>query len=221
MPRMTAHQTLNQQSRSALLRGFTLIEVMVSLMILSVMSIMAWQGLDGMVRARDITEGSVQRTLRLQSVMKQWETDMQSVIYQKSVPSFMFDGAAMRLTRKSQGGVQVVVWTLHRGRWLRWAGPPVTTVGPLKDQWEQAKQIRGTTTGALVALRGVQQWQVYFFRGNSWSNAQSTGDGSLSEALVGATLPLGVRSVLVMGEGSGFTGKINRDVLLAPQPGQK
>ncbi len=207
-------------------RGFTLIEVMVSLMILSVMSIMAWQGLDGMVRARDITEGSVQRTLRLQSVMKQWETDMQSLIYQKSVPSFEFDGAAMRLTRKSQGGVQVVVWALQRGRWLRWAGPPVTTVGPLQDQWEQGKQIRGAAAGSVVALRGVQQWQVYFFRNGNWANAQSTGDRTLtlSQAAAGEsvdTLPLGVRSVMVLGEGSGFNGKVNRDVLLAPQPGQK
>jgi general secretion pathway protein J len=158
-------------------------------------------------------------------VMKQWETDMQSLVFQKTVPSFEFDGAALRLTRKSQGGVQVVVWALQRGRWLRWAGQPVTTVGPLQDQWEQAKQIRGTATGALEALRGVQQWQVYFFQDGSWLNAQSTRNRAQTLAQAAGqsfeALPLGVRSVLTLGEGSGFSGRITRDVLLAPLPGQQ
>jgi general secretion pathway protein J len=207
-----------------------LIEVMVSLMILSVMSIMAWQGLDGMVRARDITEGSVKRTLRLQSVMKQWEADMLAVVNVNTVPPLSFNGATVRLTRRSQGGAQVVVWTLRKGRWIRWAGPPVATVGPLLDQWEQSQHIRGVVPGALVALAGVQQWQVQYFRNGNWTNAQSTGDqvptlaqaaAAQSQGQFGESLPMGVRCLLSLGEGSGFTGRITRDVQLAPQPGQQ
>lgn len=206
-------------------RGFTLIEVMVSLMILSVMAIMAWRGLDGIVRARDITEGSVKRTLRLQSVMAQWQADMRGVIDLRVVPALQFDGSALRLTRRSQGGVQVVVWALRNGRWVRWAGAPVASVGPIMDQWEVAKQIRGTEESSLSALKGVQQWQVYFFRNGAWSNAQSSGDKvSLAQAAAGQTadaLPMGVRTVITLGEGSGYTGSIKRDVQLAPQPIQQ
>ena len=206
-------------------QGFTLIEVMVSLMILSVMAIMAWRGLDGIVRARDITEGSVKRTLRLQSVMAQWQADMRSVIDLRVVPALQFDGSALRLTRRSQGGVQVVVWALRNGNWVRWAGAPVASVGPIMDQWEVARQIRGTEESSLTALKGVQQWQVYFFRNDAWSNAQSSGDKvSLAQAAAGQTadaLPMGVRTVITLGEGSGYTGSIKRDVQLAPQPIQQ
>lgn len=206
--------------------GFTLIEVMVSLMILAVMSIMAWRGLDGIVRARDATEGSVARTLRLQSVMAQWQADMRGVIDLRVVPALQFDGAALRLTRRYQGGAQVVVWVLRNGRWIRWAGAPVATVGPILDQWEIARQIRGTEQGSVSALKGIDQWQVYFFRNGTWSSAQSSGDrvSSLAQAAAGQTtetLPTGVRTVLNLGEGSGYQGRLTRDVQLAPQPYQK
>jgi general secretion pathway protein J len=219
------HKHLSPRTVGQRRRGFTLIEVMVSLMILSVMAIMAWRGLDGIVRARDITEGSVKRTLRVQSVMAQWQADMRSVIDLRVVPALQFDGSALRLTRRYQGGVQVVVWALRNGRWVRWAGAPVASVGPIKDQWEVTKQIRGTEESSLTALKGVQQWQVYFYRNDAWSNAQSTGDKvSLAQAAAGQTddaLPMGVRTVITLGEGSGYTGSIKRDVQLAPQLNQK
>lgn len=207
--------------------GFTLIEVMVSLLILSVMATMAWKGLDGIVRSREIADGAVKRTLRLQSVMVQWQADLNAVLDTRSVRALQFDGATLRLTRRAQGGVQVVVWALRSGRWVRWAGEPVTTVGDLQAQWDRSMQFQGREPGTLAALKGVQQWQVYFFRGGAWTNAQSSGDvvrqseaAALANAAAPEALPMGVRCVLTLGEGSGHEGAITRDVSLASQPGQ-
>ncbi|HET6789360.1 MAG TPA: prepilin-type N-terminal cleavage/methylation domain-containing protein [Aquabacterium sp.] len=208
-------------------RGFTLIEVMVSLLILAVMATMAWKGLDGIVRSREIADGAVKRTLRLQSVMVQWQADLNAVLDTRSVRALQFDGATLRMTRRAQGGVQVVVWALRSGRWVRWAGEPVTTVGELQSQWDRSMQFQGREPGTLAALKGVQQWQVYFFRGGSWTNAQSSGDvvrqsetAALASAATPESLPMGVRCVLTLGEGSGHEGAITRDVSLASQPGQ-
>ena len=215
-------------------RGFTLIEVLVALVILSVMALMAWQGVDGIVRAREIADGAMQRTLRLQSVMAQWQADLNAVIDTQAISAVQFDGGAMRLTRRAQGsGVQVVVWSLRSGRWVRWAGPPVTTVGQLQEQWSRSFAFQGREPGTLAALKGVQQWQVYFFRGGAWTNAQSSAgvstrqpsssseSGALAQALAGREpLPLGVRCVLTLGEGSGYEGVITRDVQMAAQPNQ-
>lgn len=208
------------------LQGFTLIEVMVSLLILSVVSLMAWKGLDGMVRARDITEGSVQRSLRVQSVMSQWQADLHNVIDLKVVPALEFDGAVLRMTRRYQGGAQVVVWGLRRGQLLRWAGKPVVNVGTLMDQWEQAKLVQQGQQGVLVAFSDVPQWQLYFFRDGQLSNAQSSSGRpvTLAQAAAGLTagsLPMGVRVVVSMGPNSGMSGFLTRDVELAPQPGQQ
>jgi general secretion pathway protein J len=212
-------------------RGFTLIEVMVALLILSVMAAMSWKGLDGIVRSRAIADGAVKRTLRLQSVMVQWQADLNAVFDTHSVQALQFDGATLRMTRRTPGGLQVVVWALRSGRWLRWAGEPVATVGQLQDQWNRSMQFQGREPGTLGALKGVQQWQVYFFRGGAWANAQSSGDATanagqsqaaaLAQATAGGeSLPMGVRCLVTLGEGSGYEGTITRDVSLASQPGQ-
>lgn len=254
---MSTHKPRSPQlvmARRARRSGFTLIEVLVALVILSVMAAMAWKGMDGITRSREIADGGLKRTLRMQSVMQQWSADLNSVIATGVVQGIQFDGAALRLTRQSQGGVQVVVWALRSGRWVRWAGQPVTNVGALQDQWMRSFNFQGREPGSIAALKGVEQWQVYFFRGGAWSNAQSSAGGSADspanpgfntpgaaaaasaaangtaapgQARIlarsvgnGEPLPMGVRCVLTLGEGSGFAGAIVKDALLAAQPGQ-
>ncbi len=202
-------------------RGFTLIEVLVSLVILSTMAAMAWKGMDGITRSREIADGGLKRTLRLQSVMQQWSADLNSVISTGVVQGIQFDGAALRMTRQSQGGVQVVVWALRSGRWVRWAGEPVTKVGPLQEQWRRSFDYQGREPGSIAALKGVEQWQVYFHRGGAWSNAQSSAGASSNGGGKNDPLPMAVRCVLTLGEGSGHVGSIVRDTLLAKQPNQQ
>ncbi len=202
-------------------RGFTLIEVMVALMILAMMSAMAWKGMDAIFRSREVAEVSVRRTLRLQSVMKQWQADLNAVIDVRLVPALQFDGATLRMTRRGAGGVQVVAWALRSGHLVRWAGDPVTNVGLLQEQWSKSQQLQGREPGTLAALKGVEQWQVFYHSGGNWGNAQST---TVRIQVAGAApqtrdpLPRGVRFVLTLGDEAGFKGRILRDVLVSPQP---
>lgn len=156
--------------------GFTLVEVLVALLILSVMAAMAWGGVDGMVRSRNVAEGHLATTLRVQSTLAQFEADMNAVCDTLSVPPLVFDGATLRLTRSSAGGVQLVAWSLHNGRWLRWASPAVTHSSDLSEIWLRSMQLMGTEQAQVTTLTGISQWQFYTFRGGAWSNAQSTGD---------------------------------------------
>lgn len=207
-------------------RGFTLIEVLVSLLILSVLAASAWKGLDAIGNSREVAEQSLQQTLRLQSVMTQLEADLAQVLDTQVVKAFQFDGAALRMTRRTPTGVQVVVWSLREGRWQRWASEDATGVAALERAWRQSQQLIGRERGTLVALRGVSQWQVFCFRDGSVSNCQSSGDalrGGAGE--IGATgsreqLPQAVRVQWVFGEGSGFQGSLSRDLMLAPQAQQ-
>ena len=75
-------------------------------------------------------------------------------------------------------------------------------------------------------LDGLTDWQVYFYRGNAWSNAQSSADVAAAPATPAASapvaaraqLPTGVRIVLGFEGGAGaLAGNLTRDVLLAPQ----
>jgi general secretion pathway protein J len=112
---------------------------------------------------------------------------------------------------------------------MRWAGPAVTSSTELQDYWLRSQQLQGNEAGQLKGLTGLSQWQVYCFRGNAWSNCQSSGDikpevvpppsaaASAAPAAPREALPTGVRLVLEFGEGSGFNASLTRDVALGPQ----
>lgn len=203
-------------------RGFTLVEVLVALSIMAVIAALTWRGIDGMARSREISQAALDRTARLATVLTQWERDLQSVQQGGGAPPLSFDGASLRLMRESPDGLQIVVWTLRGGALWRWASPPLTRAADVQDQWFRSLQLLGQEPGTLRVLDGVQSMQVYFFRGNGWSNAQSSADlvaappppasGATGAAALQEALPTGVRVQLALP-----AGLLTRDVLLAGQ----
>jgi general secretion pathway protein J len=164
-----------RSSRSA---GFTLIEVLVALFILALMSAMAWQGVDAIARSRESTQLRMDRLLRLQTVLAQWEADVHEVLDTQVVPGLNFDGATLRLTRRQPEGVQVVAWTLRGGHLYRWSAPTSSALDTLQDSWMRSYQLLGNEPGTLQMLDHIAQWQLFVFltSSNGWSNAQSSGD---------------------------------------------
>ena len=103
--------------------GFTLVEVLVALLIMAILATMAWQGVDGMVRARDISQAAAERTLRLTTVMAQWEQDLASLYDSTTVPALALRRRHAAADALTPDGAQVVVWSLREGVWRRWASP--------------------------------------------------------------------------------------------------
>ena len=159
-------------------RGFTLVEVLVALTIMAVMAAMGWQGVSGMVRARDYGQTASERTLRLSTVLAQWERDIQAIYDGPQLPGLQVEGNSMRLTRRTDGGVQVVVWALRDGRWQRWASAATTRNSELQSVWQLSQQLQGNEPGQLLMTDGVTGWELYCWRGSGWSNCQSSGDVS-------------------------------------------
>ena len=210
--------------------GFTLVEVLVAMVVMALMSLMAWQGVDGIARTRESNQVRLEQTLRLETVVAQWEQDLAALQDTGAVPALRCDGQSVRLTRRAEGGMQVVLWSLRpetRGAvWQRWAGPATTTTHGLQESWLRSQQFQGGEDGQLRALEGLDSWQVYFYRGNGWSNCQSSDDltpvspvapsPAASAAAARVALPSGVRVVLAFAPGSGLNGTLTRDVLIAP-----
>ena len=226
------HRTRYPRLKNAIAqRGFTLIEVMVSLFILALMAGMAWQGVDMVVRSRESTQTRMDALLRLQSTVAQWEADLQSCIDTQLVPGLSFDGATLRLTRRQNEGVQVIAWTVRGQQLQRWAAPPVRQAELLQEAWMRSYQLLGNEPGSLTMLDHVAGWQLHVFHNssNAWSNAQSSGDvagkaASPDPATGGATavvatgnreqLPDGVRMLLTFAEGGSAVGTLVRDLRL-------
>ncbi|MDO9313486.1 MAG: prepilin-type N-terminal cleavage/methylation domain-containing protein [Burkholderiaceae bacterium] len=211
-------------------RGFTLVEVLVALVVMATLALMAWQGVDGIVRTRDASQARMESTLRLGTVLAQWEQDLASLQETDAVPALTFDGATLRLTRRTDDGIQLVAWSLQPttgassdeavgNQWLRWTGPSVTSSGPLQDSWLRSQALQGNPAGASRTLSGISQWQVYCYRGNAWSNCQSSGDLGASGGAnpTKTVLPSGLRLVLTFAGGQGFDGTLTRDVAFGPQ----
>jgi general secretion pathway protein J len=192
-------------------RGFTLVEVLVAMTVMAIMAVMAWQGVDGIVRSRNASQARLEQTLRLNTVIAQWDQDLASIQdggVMRPTP-LTCDGATVRMTRRTPDGLQIVAWSYRPedgGAWVRWAGPPVTTFAELQDSWLRSQQLQGGEVGSQKTLTGLTGWQVYFYQNNAWSNCQSTGETG------GAR---GVRVVLSFAPGSGLNGDLTRDTLLA------
>ncbi|MBS0447286.1 MAG: general secretion pathway protein GspJ [Proteobacteria bacterium] len=194
---------------------------------MAVMAIMAWRGVDGIVRARDNTQDRLERTVRLNTVIAQWEQDLASIQDSGAVQPLSCDGASVRITRRTPDGLVVVTWSLrpdgNTSSWWRWTSPSATTNGGLQDAWMHSMQLQGTEPGQVRTLTGISQWQVYFYRNNAWSNCQSSADvvqapetpGSAPTATPRTVLPTGVRLVLTFDTPSGLSGRLTRDTLLS------
>ena len=63
---------MNQQQR-----GFTLAEVLVALALLALLATMSWRGVSSMAEAKQSADARVNETLRLGTVLAQWEKERQ------------------------------------------------------------------------------------------------------------------------------------------------
>jgi general secretion pathway protein J len=205
--------------------GFTLVEVLVALLVMAVMAGLAWRGVDSLARAREITEANIEATARLNTVMAQLEADLQAVYdTQGVVPAVSCDGATLRLTRTAEDGVQMVAWQVRNPVWLRWASPVVVRGGELQEHWLRSQQLLGNEPNQLRLLEGVTGMQIYFFRGNAWTNCQSsagttttstTSTGTATGTTTPNPPPAGVRIVLTLTQPR--AGTLTRSIALWAQ----
>lgn len=201
--------------------GFTLVEVLVALLAMALLAGLAWQGLDSVLRTRDASREAIERTTRLATVLTQWEQDLQAVHDTGVVPALAFDGQTLRLTRRTEGGVSLVAWSVRTGLWQRWSSLPMTRAGQLQETWLGHMQMLGSEPGHLTVAQEASEWQIYFHRGNDWSNAQSSGDlivtppalpASAAAPVAREALPNAVRLVITLAG-----RKLTRDIALGPQ----
>jgi general secretion pathway protein J len=197
-------------------RGFTLIEVLVALMLVSIMALLAWRGLDGMSRAASQTSTYEQSAERLGTALAQWTADLDALTDTGVVAKALdFDGQSLRLTRRAgnpEDGVQVVAWIIRAGQLERYASTALQSKNGLQAAWDNAQRWARTPlpedAAYVVRLVPASSWQLFYYRGDAWTNPQSSGADAQATK---DTLPDGVRLVLDLPADSGFGGKVTRD----------
>jgi prepilin-type N-terminal cleavage/methylation domain-containing protein len=60
--------------------GFALIELLVGLVILAIVGLLAWRGLDSILRAKDDIENRMRSSAQIDQVVSQWVTDCEMLV---------------------------------------------------------------------------------------------------------------------------------------------
>lgn len=220
-----------RQSRH-LNRGFTLIELLVALGLLALMAVLTWRGLDGINRAQMQLQQRSDEVQTLQATLGQWTADLDALAEQPNWTPVEWDGRSMRLLRQSSVGLRVVAWTRRgvggAGQWVRWQSEALTTRGQLELAWQQAQRWAQTPIAEdkprEVPTIALEDWQIFYYRGNAWTNPLSSAGSSTAPEAAAAmdptkvpppgkpeAMPDGVRLVLKLPDGQTLSGQITRD----------
>jgi general secretion pathway protein J len=219
--------------------GFTLVELLVAIVIMALLALLSWRGLDGMTRVQTATQTNTDGVLALQAGLSQWQTDLDALVVQPNiyaVSGLDYDGQVLRLTRRyaetgedtknatNDDSIRVVAWSqravevgsTNKTKWLRWQSAPVKTRAELQAAWLQAKQWAGNATEEdkknEVVVATIDKWQIFYYRNDAWTNALSSADvDAVFPGLAAAALPEGVRLVLTLAPGQALVGTITRD----------
>jgi general secretion pathway protein J len=209
---------------------------LVAIAVMSMLAVLSWRSLDGMSRAQTFTQERADQLMRLQAGLGQWVTDLDALVETGETPALDFDGRVLRLTRRDaretsnrSDGVTVVAWGVHGGQWMRWQTDGLQERPALQRAWAEAarwgQRPLEQDRNRQVAVVPVNGWQVFYFRGDSWTNPLSSAGGGEAAAADppvpgGAALaairqltapPEGVRLRLTLGGQQGLSGELTRD----------
>lgn len=210
------------QTRSRGSRGFTLVELLVALFVLSLVAVLSWRGLEGMVRTQSQVQARADEVMTLQVGLAQWRADLDAIVSVPGLPAIEWNGQVLRMLRRSDGAagpaVTVVAWTRRSdegaSRWRRWQSLPTTERGEAQAAWTQAdiwaRNPGATERAREVALLPLDDWEIFFYREDAWVHPQSSdapqagerpvqplgGEPARATADSSTRLPEGVRLVL-------------------------
>jgi prepilin-type N-terminal cleavage/methylation domain-containing protein len=209
-PQSTADQNQSKQfaiTKMDTERGFALIEMVVALVIMALVGLMAWRGMDAMIRGREVIDKRANQDADYSQLVRQFERDCQSVLSKDEITSLTgsMSGAVGGSVGNSGAGTVSSsvaagaknIWFLRRYRadnidaWLI-AGYVISPAG--LQRWTSRPLTQRTEAGAL------------------WSGIARDPDLSSSDLLLSLELPSIVRqsfqvqtSVLSGAGGSGIS----------------
>jgi general secretion pathway protein J len=86
--------------RASYAKGFTLIELLVALTIMAMMSMLAWRGLDTVLRSRDAAIAARDRITRMSNALEQMSADVRSATSGRSATPIVMGATGFAMQRE-------------------------------------------------------------------------------------------------------------------------
>jgi general secretion pathway protein J len=226
-------------------KGFTLVEVLVALVVMSLMALLSWQGIDGMAKASGQHRARSDEVAAIQTALLQWRTDLDHMLDASQTPpaalaggsaalstakSVEFDSRVIRITRWFEGDeLRVVAWGSRRvdgadgnpRKFLRWVSEPIRNRGQWQAAWDEAARWGQNPSEAdrarETSVLSIDEWQIFYYRNDSWSNPLSEG----ATATQASANPDGVRLILQLAPGQSPGGRLSLDWVQPTRGGGK
>ncbi len=150
-------------------RGFTLIELMVSVAIMAMLALLSWQMLTTLIHARDQTQARLHELDDLQRCLQMLDADVLQVVKRPITDEFGGPLPAWMGEVDAEGRADL---EFTRGGWLNPMGEVRSELVRVRYQvssgdlhrlsWTQLDRAPGAKPDDIVVLKGVSHWQLRY-----------------------------------------------------------
>jgi general secretion pathway protein J len=156
-------------------RGFTLIELLVAISILSIVAVLGWRGLDGIIRSRVAITAQIEATRGMQLAFAQLQSDAEHMANPAALqkrPFLLADTDRMIMVRNvfrenEATTLQVVSYRVQEGVLTRRESAGTRDLVQLDVLWKAATSNLDTTP-PVILQKGVSGMTVQTWEANGW-----------------------------------------------------
>ncbi|WP_412524126.1 PulJ/GspJ family protein [Burkholderia sp. S-53] len=167
-------------------RGFTLIELMIAIAILAVVAILAWRGLDQIMRGRDKVASAMEDERVFAQMFDQMRIDarLAATDDEAGQPAIGVAGNTLQIVREfdvpgAAPRLQVVRYRIAGGRVVRYASAPIDDANRLQGVLKDSS-VEGWNWVALMGGVGAIDAKLYVPR-VGWTTNLQTADEALAQ----------------------------------------
>ncbi|AOI68972.1 general secretion pathway protein GspJ [Burkholderia ubonensis] len=176
----------SESARRARTRGFTLIELMIAIAILAVVAVLAWRGLDQIMRGRDKVSSAMEDERIFAQMFDQMRIDARRAATDDEAgqPALGVAGNTLQIVRTFDAPgaaprLQVIRYRIAGGRVVRYASPPLADANRLRDTLKNP-DVEGWSSVALMGGVGAIDAKLYVPR-VGWTTNVQTADDALAQ----------------------------------------
>jgi len=177
--------------------GFTLIEVLVALIIISIVGLMAWRGMDAMMRGQENIEGRAKQDAVYIQLIRQFERDCQEITSDSTLdlPSYSVGDKNIwwvrRYEQANQSNWIIVGYGISANGLRRSVSRPLLNKTDILGLWQPV--LRDPDLVSSNMKTSLEVSEIIYQEASAITNAPS--QGSISTQLAGFSMRWGIKNI--------------------------